>query len=486
MPRGRRSRDRGYISGNRIISAPTYDEALVNYLVVAGGGGGGAAEGGGGGAGGLRSTVTTSGGGGALEAPLTLITSSTYSIVVGAGGVSGAINSGGFGQNPGGNGGNSVFSTITSIGGGGGGAGDQGPSGSNVGRTGGSGGGGNRYSSAAGGTGTTNQGFAGGAGAAGVRGGGGGGASAAGQSSAAGSAGGAGVATSITGSSVTYAGGGGGGAGAGAAGAGTGGSGGGGTASNSETIATAGTANLGGGGGGGGGGGTYGGPGGAGGSGVVILSYSNLYTLNIGAGLSYSTQVLNNDKITTFTGGSGSISLALAPVTTGDYESIATVLVGSGGASTVTFSNIPQTYKHLQIRCIARTSRVASPSQDALKIQFNSDTAANYSHHYLLGIGSSASSSGTANRVAMFADGFTSSDVPYFGVGTIDILDYVDTNKYKTIRCLSGWDSNGAGRIWFESGNWRSTNAVTSIELTPNIGPNFNQYSHFALYGIKG
>lgn len=170
----------------------------------------------------------------------------------------------------------------------------------------------------------------------------------------------------------------------------------------------------------------------------------------------------------------------------GDFSQIATTTVGAGGATEIVFSSIPQTYTHLQIRGIARTSRVSSPTQDAIKIQFNSDTATNYSNHYILGDGSTASSGASTSSASMFADGFTSSDVSYFGVGIIDILDYINTNKYKTIRSLSGWDSNGAGRVWFESGNWRSTNAVTSIKLSPNTGPNFNQYSSFALYGIKG
>ncbi len=87
---------------------------------------------------------------GLLASTTTLYYPATYTVTVGGGGASGAINSGGFGQNPGGNGSNSIISgtglsTITSTGGGGGGAGDQGPSGSNVGKDGGSGGGGNRF-----------------------------------------------------------------------------------------------------------------------------------------------------------------------------------------------------------------------------------------------------------------------------------------------------------------------------------------------------
>jgi hypothetical protein len=67
----------------------------------------------------------------------------------------------------------------------------------------------------------------------------------------------------------------------------------------------------------------------------------------------------------------------------------------------------------------------------------------------------------------------------------VDVLDYANTNKYKTVRALQGFDSNGDGRIYLGSNLWKNTNAVTSITLTAFSG-NFVQYSHFALYGIKG
>ena len=64
----------------------------------------------------------------------------------------------------------------------------------------------------------------------------------------------------------------------------------------------------------------------------------------------------------------------------GDFESIATTTVGSGGIADVTFSSIPATYTHLQLRGIARTNR-ADSNQDAVVVRFNSDTGNNYSRH---------------------------------------------------------------------------------------------------------
>jgi len=180
----------------------------------------------------------------------------------------------------------------------------------------------------------------------------------------------------------------------------------------------------------------------------------------------------------------GSFSSGVA-ASTSSYESIATVTVGSGGAANVEFTSISSTYTHLQIRCIFKTDR--ADDNDRAKIQFNSDTGSNYSNHSLFGTGSSAGAVGNANASSMLTfvgAGNNASSV--FGGGVIDILDYKDTNKYKTVRSLGGYESNSTGIVGLDSGNWRSTSAITSIKLTPNIGGNFNQYSHFALYGIKG
>jgi hypothetical protein len=170
----------------------------------------------------------------------------------------------------------------------------------------------------------------------------------------------------------------------------------------------------------------------------------------------------------------------------GDYESIATVTVGSGGQATITFSSIPSTYKHLQLRYTARTDRAAT--QDFLLTRFNSDTGSNYSYHQLYGDGSAAGSSAGTTQTSM-QSGVTAgatATASIFGAGFIDILDYADTNKYKTLRTLDGLDRNGAGQVEVYSGNWRSTSAVSTITITSFGSANFVQYSQFALYGIKG
>jgi hypothetical protein len=180
----------------------------------------------------------------------------------------------------------------------------------------------------------------------------------------------------------------------------------------------------------------------------------------------------------------GSFSTGVAP-STNSYESIATVTVGAGGSSEVLFSSIPSTYTHLQVRCIARCT--ASTSDIDGYMQFNSDTGANYSWHFVYGDGSSTgTSNGTSsNYISVIRTTGASSSASRFGVGVIDILDYANTNKYKTSRSLSGQDQNGSGLLFLDSGNWRNTTAINAIRFYYPTG-NFAEYSHFALYGIKG
>lgn len=172
----------------------------------------------------------------------------------------------------------------------------------------------------------------------------------------------------------------------------------------------------------------------------------------------------------------------------GDFESIATVTVGAGGAADVTFTSIPSTYQHLQIRGFARTSR-ATFGVDALRFQLNGDTAGNYSWHHLRGDGSTTEAAAGSNASYMESQRILGTTTGSgFGGLIIDLLDYTNTNKYTTARVLGGVDTNGlvggiGGAVMITSGSWRNTAAVTSVKLYGDAA-NFAQYSHFALYGI--
>jgi hypothetical protein len=171
--------------------------------------------------------------------------------------------------------------------------------------------------------------------------------------------------------------------------------------------------------------------------------------------------------------------------TTDGFFQIATTTLNVA-ASSITFSSIPQDYTHLQIRGISRDARAVTIN--SINIRFNSDSGLNYSLHALNGNGSSATSfAETSQSLAYIASSAgASAGANIFSATVADILDYANTNKFKTLRSLTGVDLNGSGETKLWSGNWRSTSAITSISLTPNGSANFAQYSSFALYGLKG
>jgi hypothetical protein len=164
----------------------------------------------------------------------------------------------------------------------------------------------------------------------------------------------------------------------------------------------------------------------------------------------------------------------------GAYDSIATVTVGSGGQASAEFTSIPSTYTHLEVRIIAKAA-----TGTRLRMQINNDTATNYSTHILSGDGSGAYSFAGANEPKIAISCATSGTAGVFMGAVVNLLDYKDTNKYKTVRTLSGIDNNGSGEVNLNSGSWRSTSAVTSLKFYWDTG-NLDQYSSFALYGIKG
>jgi hypothetical protein len=162
---------------------------------------------------------------------------------------------------------------------------------------------------------------------------------------------------------------------------------------------------------------------------------------------------------------------------TNSYESIATVNASS--SSSVTFSSIVGTYTHLQVRMSTLTSTGTS-----IQLQSNLGTGTN--SHQLVGNGTAAiarnSAVGTYGIYIPSDTGIaTGGSAP--AVAVIDLLDYANTNKNKTVRSLYGAEDNSAGVVMLNGGFWNSTSAITSLTFTPNSG---TVTGSFALYGIKG
>jgi hypothetical protein len=174
------------------------------------------------------------------------------------------------------------------------------------------------------------------------------------------------------------------------------------------------------------------------------------------------------------------------------FELITTTVLDSTSTS-VTFNNLATLaagYKHLQLRMVTRTNRAGSDAGDAY-IQYNGDTAGNYSAHQMYGDGSSTSSAPYVNQSFMY---LTSPLGPNnisgsFSASIHDILDFSNTSKYKTMRGLSGGAGYGAGHgapITLWAGSWRSTSAITSMTITCAYSASFVAGSRFSLYGFRG
>jgi hypothetical protein len=174
-------------------------------------------------------------------------------------------------------------------------------------------------------------------------------------------------------------------------------------------------------------------------------------------------------------------SAASASITTDNsYASIATIAV-STSTNSVTFTNIPQHYTHLQLRCFGRS---ASGTYSQLDMNINGDASNAYTYHTMYGDGANAGAGFSTPRsnIPQIGDLIGTANTP--GVSVVDVLDYTATTKYKTVRWLYGSDINGAGGLVGIGGsaymNFSPVSAITLTGRSQNIG----QYSHFALYGI--
>ena len=181
-----------------------------------------------------------------------------------------------------------------------------------------------------------------------------------------------------------------------------------------------------------------------------------------------------------------------APYIPTDFESIQTA-TGNGSSSTITFSSIPSTYKHLQIRSLYISTAGSNDRQNML-VKFNSDTTSTLPAHFLRGRSDGVagySDFRSSGNFVLWYSGYSSPSQSYLigGVSIIDIHDYTSTIKNKTVRSFTGADDNnsvsGGSGIVLDSALWESTSAINSITLTSPSG-NFATGSVFSLYGIKG
>jgi len=159
------------------------------------------------------------------------------------------------------------------------------------------------------------------------------------------------------------------------------------------------------------------------------------------------------------------------------YNFIATQTLGSA-TSSVTFNNIPQGYTDLVLVVQAKAS--ASGGTYAA-LNFNSDTASNYSRTNLIGDGSSATSSRNSNETALYMATISLSTTNFTTIIS-SIMNYANTSTYKTVLNRISADTVTQANV----GLWRGTSAITSLSVNIGVGSvSYAAGSTFSLYGIK-
>jgi hypothetical protein len=162
---------------------------------------------------------------------------------------------------------------------------------------------------------------------------------------------------------------------------------------------------------------------------------------------------------------------------------ISTVTVGSGGASAIEFTGIPQTYTDLQLKFSGRATSGSFVFND-LTLVFNGSDA-NKTGRLLLGDGTSAASYSYSEiyswqtTQAATANTFSNTD--------IYIPNYTSSNN-KSVSIDGATENNGTtAYAYLFAGLWSNTAPITSIRLRFSGGGGgvFAQHSTATLYGIR-
>jgi hypothetical protein len=166
---------------------------------------------------------------------------------------------------------------------------------------------------------------------------------------------------------------------------------------------------------------------------------------------------------------------------------ISTVTVGSGGAATIEFNSIPQTYTDLCVMLSGRTT-ANGDNYGQIDLSFNgapSGTA--YSWRRLMGNGASASSaSGSSdNAIDLWQINGSGSTSSTFGNSSYYIPNYTSSNN-KSVSADGVTENNATQALaQLYAGLWADTSPITSIRFTVTYGTSFAQHSTATLYGIR-
>lgn len=156
---------------------------------------------------------------------------------------------------------------------------------------------------------------------------------------------------------------------------------------------------------------------------------------------------------------------------------IASQTLGSA-TTTITFTSIPSTYTDLKLVLVGKTA-----SGGQVYVNFNSDTATNYSYTNIYGTGSAAASGRSTSQPSLYLCRSATWTAGVPSMIQSNFMSYSNTATYKTVISMGDTDANGSGQVDNTVGLWRSTAAINRMDIVCDSG-NFSVGFTAVLYGI--
>lgn len=163
---------------------------------------------------------------------------------------------------------------------------------------------------------------------------------------------------------------------------------------------------------------------------------------------------------------------------------ISEVIVGPAVAATISLNPIPGTSRNLRLVLAGRTDNAGDSTITA---RMNGDSGANYDLQKMYAAGASAAGGELLGGTSLEVCTLSPSTAPAGAASQAEIViyDYARTQWQKMVTSTFGIKTGtgaGANYVQTAAGWWRSTAAITSIVLTPNVG-NFAVGTVATLFG---
>ena len=172
-------------------------------------------------------------------------------------------------------------------------------------------------------------------------------------------------------------------------------------------------------------------------------------------------------------------------------EAIATTYVETFDVASVTFSSIPATYEHLQLRISPRADQAYGSVELSVQVGVGGviQTGTDYYSHWMAGYNTTETAGGGTARDYFKLQG-AAGDHPaaaqYSGI-VADILDYANPNKNTTISGVGG-TAHGTATPFVASfsGLWDGTGAIDTLKIHGwHLTGDLLRGTEISLYGLN-